>query len=165
MLERMADWESGPVRRQAELRYRFAAGFIRPQDAVIDAACGTGYGEEILGGRSWLGVDYHEDSPGLVADLRTWEMKFDFDVWVGLETIEHLDVLDNYIAQAQKAKKWIVISTPIVPTKHYNPWHVRDHDAADVERMFGTGAWYLWGMLRQFDTEGFEYGLFAFARR
>ena len=166
MLERMPSSETGATRRQAELRYRFAAGFVGPGDRVVDAACGVGYGKSILGAGTWVGVDYERGSGvSVVADLREWEADFAYDVWVGLETIEHLDVLEHYLIQAKRARKWIVISTPIVPTSHHNPWHVRDHDAGDVRSMFEDQDWYQWGMLHQFDTAGFEYGLFAFSRR
>lgn len=166
MKERMPEDETGATRRQAELRYRFAKGFVDVDDFVIDAACGVGYGRDILKVPGYMGVDYH-DGPrvDIVADLREWKVKVPFDVWIGLETIEHLDKLDNYIEQAKKARKFIVISTPIVPTTHVNKWHVRDHDADDVRAMFVDDRWYEWGMLRQFDTAGYEYGLFAFARR
>lgn len=152
----------------SEERYRFAAEFVTPGDVVIDAACGSGYGRSLLPDCGYWGVDYH-DGPEVdqVADLMSWVPEFKFDVWIGLETIEHLVELDHYVEQAKKARKWIVISTPIVPTTHYNPWHVRDHSAEEVVAMFTDVSWSLaeGKLIYQFDDAGFEYGLFAFKRR
>ncbi|MBS0466863.1 MAG: methyltransferase domain-containing protein [Proteobacteria bacterium] len=45
-------------------RYHFAAGFIRPGDAVLDAACGLGYGTYVVRSetqaRSFIGIDASE---------------------------------------------------------------------------------------------------------
>lgn len=115
-------------------RYRVAARFTRSSDIVLDSACGIGYGRQFLKGR-WIGVD-KEPGAGLVVDLCSWAPDFDYDVFVGLETIEHLDDFTAYVTAAQRAKRTIVISTPIIPTKHQNPWHVHDFTPESLEALF-----------------------------
>jgi cyclopropane fatty-acyl-phospholipid synthase-like methyltransferase len=42
------------------LRYHLAAGFLERSDVVLDAACGIGYGSDILtarGGVTYIGID------------------------------------------------------------------------------------------------------------
>jgi hypothetical protein len=116
-------------------RYDVAARFTTADDVVLDAACGTGYGQGILSGQ-WVGVDAWPGRGIHVADLRTWAPDFDYDVFVGLETIEHIDPLAAYLAAAKRAKRAIVISTPIIPTTHFNPHHVHDFTRESLEQLF-----------------------------
>lgn len=145
-------------------RYQQAARWVDPDDVVIDAACGLGRGQSLLGAKEWIGVDYQPPAT-VVADLTEWVPDFGFDVWVSLETIEHLRDLDHYVAQAKKARKYIVVSTPVVPTTHHNEWHVRDHDADEVKALFVDERWKLVEQLSQVDALDFEYGFFVFGRR
>lgn len=87
-------------------RYRYAQKYCENKD-VLDAACGCGYGSNILSevAKSVLGVDYSQEAIDYAQ--KYWGAKnitfnqFDlnsdltalgrFDVIVSLETIEHLD--------------------------------------------------------------------------
>lgn len=141
-----------------EARYSLAGSFTTDSDVVVDAACGTGYGKRFLRGE-WVGVD-REPLGTIAADLQTWTPDFGFDVFVGLETIEHLADYAHYVEVAQSARKWIVISTPIVPTKHRNPFHVHDFTTEDIKALFAVGPWSLFAEYRQLDL----YGLWVFKR-
>jgi len=144
-------------------RYEFANRHVRDTDTVLDAACGIGYGRDILKG-TWIGVDKLPGSDVIEADLRTWAPDFDFDVFVGLETIEHIDPLGAYLAMANRAGRCIVISTPIIPTRHMNPHHVHDFTKESLEELFAE--WRVVDYEVQFDPvlKVDTYGLWAFER-
>lgn len=148
-----------------QYRYQWAAQFIDADDAVVDAACGTGYGRGILPGR-WIGVDQDTfNAAGVLrADLSDWVPPFDFDVFVGLETIEHLEDFTAYVTAAKQARKAIVLSTPIIPTMHMNPYHLQDFTQADIERIFED--WTVRAFEVQWDPvlETDTYGLWCFVR-
>ena len=115
-------------------RYLMASGFLRPGDVALDAACGIGYGCEILShvpGARCVGVDREEHADfklygngGVsfeVADLTSYDPKFGYDLFVGFETIEHLPELGHYIGIAKRARRWVILSAPVVPTAARNP--------------------------------------------
>lgn len=153
----------GPVRDGHELRYRFAAGFVESGDRVVDAGCGTGYGKRILcrEDNGYLGVD--RNPPDVTvhrADFETGEglevfAVWLFDVFVGLEIIEHLsdEGVERFLAIARQARRWIVLSTPIVPNA--NPFHKQQFTAGELIEAVGLRPY---GQLVQ---DG-RYGLFAF---
>ncbi len=114
----------GPIRESHVWRYLWANGYIKTDDVVLDCACGTGYARHILNGK-YIGVDKLAGSD-IVADLETWQPDFEFDVFVSIETIEHIHNYQNILDIAKKAKKYAIISTPIIPTKHRNEFHVQD---------------------------------------
>ena len=138
-------------RRGHEFRYRLAAGFCEPSDFVLDAACGAGYGASLLAaGRPlrYTGVDRDlsdvRQPPQWKfwsADLEAKTPSFDFDVFVGFETIEHLADYSAYIAAAKQARKWIVVSCPVVPTVGVNPYHRHDFEPGDLAALFEDEHW------------------------
>lgn len=139
-----ADPAYDAVRPSHEWRYKFAAKYIEPRDVVIDAASGTGYGRKFLGTHYYVPVDRAGVSiadEGLVdilqADLNTWQPNFDFDVFVSIETIEHLSNagVKNLLTIAAKARKYAIISTPIIPTKHRNEFHTQDFTFDQLKMM------------------------------
>lgn len=144
-------------------RYEFANRAVGDDDIVVDAACGIGYGRDILRGE-WIGVDREPPPAALTVDLNTWEPAFDFDVFVGLETIEHLDDFTAYVAAAKRARHSIILSTPIIPTKHMNCFHLHDFTRESVEALFSP--WRVWKFEAQADPKlGPDvYGLWWFVR-
>lgn len=133
--ERIDESHQGEERELHEERYILASGYTRPEDTVLDAACGTGYGRDFLKGK-WIGVDRLPLCSNIVGDLNVWEPSFSFDVFVGFETIEHLDNYLTYVDVAKRAKRFICLSTPIVPTVHKNRFHRHDFTKADIEVLF-----------------------------
>jgi len=145
-------------------RYYLASGFMEAGDVALDAACGIGYGSKIMSkfaGTSYVGVDRHA-SPDFadfvqpwvrfeVADLLRFNPDFDFDVFVGFETIEHLPEIGHYLDLARGARKWAIMSAPVVPTKHFNEHHLRDFAPGEVPRIFleGHPEWGLFQTLGQ----------------
>ena len=165
MCERLTrdDLESMPLQGPLhKYRYEFASQFAGPTDTVVDAAAGCGYGQDYFSGR-WIGVDKIGGEGVIAADLCTWTADFPFDVFVGLETIEHLA---NYLAYVQNAKaacRQIIISTPIVPTKHFNPFHLHDFTQESLEALFVDEDWKV-DVFEQQDGDA-TYGVWAFGRR
>lgn len=127
----------GHVRDSHEYRYEVASRFTTPQDIVLDAACGTGYGRKILRHKKYVGADRADLCDNLVVDLNTWKPDFDYDVMVSLETIEHIDDYTQLVENLKRAKKYFVVSAPIIPTKHRNPYHVHDFTKDSLKELFG----------------------------
>ena len=116
-------------------RYTVAGKYTKEDDVVLDMACGTGYGKEYLKGK-YIGVDKVALCGNIVANLNEWKPDFDFDVGVSLETIEHIENYKNVIENLKQAKKYIIYSTPIIPTVGLNQFHVNDFTYAELKDMF-----------------------------
>ena len=125
----------GYVRDSHIYRYKVADKFIEPDDVVLDIACGSGYAKDLMKGK-YIGVDKYNFCSNIVVDLNTWEANFDYDVAVCIETIEHLKDYTQLVKNLTEAKKRFVISTPIVPTKHRNEFHLHDFTMSELKTMF-----------------------------
>lgn len=170
----------GKTRDSHEARYYLASGFLEQGDTVFDVFCGSGYGKKILipaielSGGSYIGID--KDKPEDLDDFEFVQLDFGdqrgssfdlklldhslFDVFVGLESIEHLTdfAVKRYVDFAHKAKKWIIISTPII--KNSNPFHVQNFSEEDILKLFIREDW------RHYQTfiQNGIYGVFIFKR-
>jgi len=125
-------------------RYRFAQKFIRPNDSVLDIACGSGYGTMMLlrAGGEVVGCDYDET---LIGELRDrWKCdKFRyanalslpfrdeyFDVVVSFETIEHLTDSQSFISEIRRVLKpggIFICSTPNICYTAHPELHVKEY--------------------------------------
>ena len=164
----------GPATQGHEARYCVAAGFLRPGDVVVDAACGIAYGASLLCGRgdvTYYGVDkdlseaidLHVENLYLVeADLNGLDPQFEFDVVVGFETIEHLADFSVYLNWARRARRFAFFSVPIVPTVGTNPFHLHDFQREDLVELFTDDDWHLF---QYFDQPSELAGVYIFARR
>ena len=123
------------ARQSHEYRYQIIGKLTEPTDKIVDMACGTGYGRMFLKGK-YIGVDKEDLCQNIVADLNTWTPDFDYDVAISFETIEHLKDYTQLVKNLKKAKRLIALSTPIVPTKHRNEYHLQDFTVEQVEEMF-----------------------------
>lgn len=127
-------------------RYQLAAGLLLTGEIVLDAACGVGYGATVLREAGWAGEYHAADLPGVhdlmfpgtihEVDLNTWQPDFEFDVALCFETLEHLADPAAWAAQANRAKRLVLVSVPTVPTKHFNPWHLHDFTVDDIPALF-----------------------------
>ncbi|MDC0358034.1 class I SAM-dependent methyltransferase [Oligoflexia bacterium] len=126
-------------------RYMFAGQFVSGKK-VLDAACGSGYGTEILkkaGALSVTGLDV--DQPTLVRasklyggagiefrqqDLNSFSgTDWEFDVLVSFETIEHLDRPQQYLCEINSALKrdgYFIGSVPVAPLVDIDQYHKHD---------------------------------------
>lgn len=111
-------------------RYKFARGFIKATDSVLDIACGTGYGvrflsdfcDTIVGGdvdeKTLLEASNRyggENREFINMDIKSIEGKY--DIITCFETIEHISLEDalkalGSIKSALKKGGLMVISTP-----------------------------------------------------
>ena len=84
-------------------RYKFAKGFLKSTDSVLDIACGTGYGTRMLSDycNDIVGVDINEDTVEYASEKyggenRSFnqgsilEVEGEYDIIVCFETIEHM---------------------------------------------------------------------------
>ncbi|MHB1221698.1 MAG: class I SAM-dependent methyltransferase [Gammaproteobacteria bacterium] len=107
-------------------RYVLAASYIRPNDVVLDAACGLGYGTAVLAacsqGSKFIGIDLDEGSaayananyaavyPGLsyqACDATKLAFLADqsVDTVVSFETIEHLPNYNDFLLEVKRVLK------------------------------------------------------------
>jgi SAM-dependent methyltransferase len=157
-----------------EARYALAAGFLRPGDVVVDAACGIGYGALLLdahGDVTYYGVDIDVSVVAVAedprrtfieADLLEWKPPFEFDVAVGFETIEHLENYEPYLDWLRRARRYIIVSVPIVPSKHVNVFHVHDFERDDVIQLVTADD--RWRLFQYFDQPWEHSCVYIFAR-
>jgi 2-polyprenyl-3-methyl-5-hydroxy-6-metoxy-1,4-benzoquinol methylase len=134
-------------------RYRYACKHVTGN--VMDAACGVGYGSEMLAECSTVlsvtGVDV--DGPSIAyakqnyasgkvsyhhGDILQYPAKRAFDSIVSLETIEHVFRPRDLVAkfcQLLKPGGMLIASVPITPSVDANPHHVTDFSAKSFQRL------------------------------
>lgn len=173
MVERLVKGD-GFDRRGHEFRYIMSSGFCQGA-AVLDAACGTGYGSTLIGDwvESYIGVD--RDLSALEvprtrglgqfafreADLDEWVPAGDFDVFLCFETLEHVQDPHHLIDIGSQARLWMILSVPIVPTKHVNPYHLHDFEEGWLEEtMSGYPGWEHYQTVQQ-PSEASEIAVFG----
>ncbi len=133
------------IKRMLEIhlaRYQTAASYVSGK-RVLDIACGTGYGSQMLrlaGATSVVGVDlsaetiryakHHYQTPGvefLCADAENFEWPEQFDVIVSFETMEHLHhpkrFLERLYSLLVPGGK-LVLSVPLGETRHFDSYHL-----------------------------------------
>lgn len=157
----------GKIRDSHEARYSIASQFVEFGDTVLDAGCGAGYGKRILTGEllneiKWIGIDRKPAGSHISCadfNLPGEIMIEDFDVFVGLEVIEHLtdDGVYNFLELARRAKKFIIISTPIVPNS--NPFHLQKFTPESIPAFFATEK--TWELYMDF-VQDKKYGIYIF---
>lgn len=145
MSEFIEPWDLPDGSEQKDLhlgRYRWAAQMIKG-NVVANAACSTNYGYEILyqPGRLVVGYDRSDDALGIATrksrprfiKLDIQEEPFDgYTTLVCLETFEHLPRPWDFLKNLSLTVKELVMSVPIIPTKHFNEFHLHDFTADEV---------------------------------
>jgi SAM-dependent methyltransferase len=147
---------NSPLLEEHVARYRFAAGLVKGKK-VLDAACGTGYGSDLMikeGAREVIGIDISEEAIQharrmysgkgrrfLVMDASRLKLPAgSFDAAVSFETIEHLKRWREFPAGLAKALKkggMLILSTPNRLTysgdiKH-NHFHYKEFEPEELE--------------------------------
>lgn len=163
----------GECRKSHEMRYRIASSFTKSEDSILDAGCGTGYGMKFFDkeNQAYFGLDKNPlDRPVFrYFDFETLEIKTgvgyptEWDVFVGLEIIEHLndEGVKNFVRMAiEKTNKWIIVSTPIVANS--NPYHKQQFKEEDILELFKDETWEHYQTVYQGKDD--RYGIFIFKR-
>lgn len=161
-LERVVEGKVRSALWQEHLnRYLFVMRFV-PKRVVLDVACGTGYGTELLSKSAdfIVGADisrealryanehYTEnaDKNFVLTDANNLPFRDDvFDVVVSFETIEHLDRCDLFlqgIKSVLKINGALIISTPnskvdsfAKSSKPSNPFHIREFTGREFSKI------------------------------
>lgn len=156
-------------------RYEWAAAHLADAftdqrlESVANAACGTGYGSPILGralGCVFVdGFDLDERAletarkrhPEYCFSKRDVTDPFinNYDALVCLETIEHLD--DPWTFLSHLTVQHLVLSTPIIPTKHRNPFHKWDFTKAEIDAALRTAGYTIVDYQQQCNDVGLWY--------
>ncbi len=162
----VGEWVPPWLRFQHEERYRFAANLARGQ-RVLDAACGNGYGTALMlasGAAHVTGVDIDPDAVAQAIRfhrrpragyVRASALQFPFrdetfDVFVSLETIEHIDDDAGYVREARRVLTsggTFVCSTPnravlnpgrALSDRPFNRFHIREYTISELEPLLRT---------------------------
>jgi len=150
-----SDYDREALRLHLE-RYEFAAARARDR-LVVDCACGTGYGSAMLAGAgaaSVVGVDIeesavafasrhhaHERISYVAADATAYIPPFAPNLWVTLETVEHLPDPEAYLRAtwARLAPDALLIaSVPTTVSTDGNPFHLTDFTRASWRRLLAA---------------------------
>ncbi len=140
-------------------RYKYAIKFIKIGDKVLDIACGSGYGSNILaeiGAKVWAGdmdaeaimlaQDKYKKNNLIFEKLDAIKLPFadnEFDVVVSFETIEHIENYMKFISELKRVLKpggQLILSTPnVVATKRLkinNPFHIKEFTRQELLSLF-----------------------------
>jgi len=140
-------------------RYLFAAAYCVGK-AVLDAACGVGYGSAELGrvASRVVGVDVDPETiayarsryGGANVEFETMDVSSlrvaddSFDVVVSFETIEHVADAETFLREVTRVLRpngTLVVSTPNAPrttTSPDNPYHRVEFARADFEALLSA---------------------------
>ena len=136
-------------------RYNFANLFVKEKSEVLDAACGVGYGTNILSKKSKniIGIDYSKSAIRFAKEnYKSKKIKFfesnilnfkyrkKFDVIVSLETLEHIN-RSNGIKWIQKCYKLLkkngifVCSSPLLRVRNGKPYITNPHHLHEMKKI------------------------------
>lgn len=137
-------------------RYKLAAEYVRDAD-VVDCACGTGFGSEVLlkaGARSVQGVDLdraaleyarsrhaHEGITYFEADALRFTPAPQASVWVSMETVEHLPNPTAYVAHVAKVLPKggrFIVSVPVTVCTDSDRHHLHDFTRASFRQLLSA---------------------------
>lgn len=144
-------------------RYKWALRYLKAQNDVLDAGCGSGYGDHILinGCRTVFGIDKSSEAIQYarrkakklgvhegrltyaredLANLKKFEsIKLHFHVVVCIEVIEHLDELEQHafmegVRQLIKPEGIMLVTTPEIGNSPMTEHHKHEFTRGQFER-------------------------------
>jgi 2-polyprenyl-3-methyl-5-hydroxy-6-metoxy-1,4-benzoquinol methylase len=136
------------------IRYNFANLFIKENSEVLDAACGVGYGTNILSQKSKniIGIDHSKTAIKFAkknhknkkirffeSDILNFKYKKKFDAIVSLETLEHINKT-NGIKWIKKCYNLLkkngifVCSSPLLRVRNGKPFITNPHHLHEMKR-------------------------------
>jgi len=161
----LGNWADGATRAHL-CRYYVARGFLEPDDTVVDAGCGLGYGTAIISQvcRLVYGFDHSEGAIKYArAQHRKVNNRFDIvnledprfvipscDVVVCIEILEHLRRPDIFAKRIMEvARRLIFFTVPLDEEPGANPHHKHTFSQAEAEKLFLHLQWKFFHSLRQ----------------
>jgi ubiquinone/menaquinone biosynthesis C-methylase UbiE len=164
-----------PTYRSHTFRYYWARGFIEEGWNVVDSACGTGYGTEILARRAKHVTGFDRNAGCIMTAMRDHNLanisfiQHDLDnienyninpeAWVTIETIEHLQDPAKYAEMVRrKTKHRIILTCPIGKTTDTNPHHLHDIEIQDLHNWFAVDGWFM----HHYAMQGNQYILIVY---
>ncbi|MFT7638678.1 MAG: ubiquinone/menaquinone biosynthesis C-methylase UbiE [Pirellulaceae bacterium] len=155
-------WIPPWIKYQHFARYEWVQQYCRGKN-VIDAACGTGYGTDMVAtsATSATGIDCSNEAIAearelygksmaqyLVGDITSLPFPNEtFDVYISFETIEHINDDSKYLSEAQRVLKkggLFICSTPNreitnprtdINDAPFNPHHVREYTSEELQSL------------------------------
>lgn len=146
-------------------RYFFAARSV--EGTVLDAACGCGYGSQILqnSGSSVTGIDLEKEAieyarrhyrgpEYILADVTTFRGKYNWVV--SFETIEHLKEPEQALVRFRDSKR-LIVSTPNQERYPFDPAkfvgdkypHVKHFSPTELDELLETCGWHVYARFCQ----------------
>ena len=151
-VERHLNTETTPWTGEHLHRYYEAKKYLKEGELVLDLACGSGYGSDILSETKHCIIYGGDIEPEVIAECKKdWannqslhfevmdatNLRFDdhfFDKIISLETIEHLTGYQKMVAEFSRVTKpggTVIISTPNIKIlspggKIINPYHTQE---------------------------------------
>lgn len=136
-------------------RYNFAAQFVKKGDNILDMACGAGYGSHYIAEHcpdiTITGVDISESAIDYAqrnyvqtnikfvqGDIIDYQVATPADVIISLETVEHLEKPELFIAHVNKLLKvdgLFIMSVPITPSLDFNAFHLQDFTESSILKL------------------------------
>jgi 2-polyprenyl-3-methyl-5-hydroxy-6-metoxy-1,4-benzoquinol methylase len=157
-VSRSDPWSADTLELHLE-RYRFAASHLKG-GAILDMACGVGYGTHLLAHsaadslESITAVDIDEDCIAyarhryhhplikyLKADATTFTSTHQFDSIISLETIEHLPntaLFLKHLYLLLNQNGLLICSVPVTPSVDANPYHLHDFTTKQFLKLLGA---------------------------
>lgn len=145
--------DGNPQKRFHLDRYQWAAEHIYGL-IVANAACGSNYGTPILAAgvpdRTVVGFDRsaealainQEKCYGHAIECDIEQQQYHgYDVLVSLETLEHLKEPIRWLKMLSGDIKEMVLSVPIIPTKHANEHHLHNFSDTEIVNVLDALGW------------------------
>jgi SAM-dependent methyltransferase len=156
-VERLPVRGTSPWWGEHRSRYRFAERFVAGK-SVLDIACGTGFGTDMLARMGATHVTGCDAFPSAVLEarreFRSKEIRFvaadgtrlpfanaSFDAVVSFETLEHIAQGEDFVRELRRVLRpggTLLLSTPNVAiTSQYprNPFHLHEYTASELSEL------------------------------
>lgn len=150
--------QDSSIQDQHVSRYEFAREYVQNK-RVLDVACGTGYGTEMLkkyGASGVVGIDLSEEAIAaamrfhandgveyIIGSATNLAHIGKFDIVVSFETIEHLTEFEGFLEQVASVVSvpgLVLISTPVrekgsISDKPKNPFHIQEWSVEEFQNL------------------------------